>query len=88
MDTYHAAFWSDPCYTSSDEEENLSLHVGGIYDIVSNFTLQKAFNLLNTLIKLTLKLTAKIFYVKKCYHSANVGLVVPGTKGWSEMATH
>ncbi|KAM9518216.1 uncharacterized protein ACWYII_044800 isoform 3-T3 [Salvelinus alpinus] len=22
MDTYHAAYWSDPCYTSSEEEED------------------------------------------------------------------
>jgi hypothetical protein len=22
MDTYHAAFWSDPSYSSSDEDEN------------------------------------------------------------------
>ena len=23
MDTYHAAYWSDPCYTASDEEEEI-----------------------------------------------------------------
>ena len=23
MDTYHAAYWSDPCYTCSDEEEEI-----------------------------------------------------------------
>ena len=23
MDTYHAAYWSDPCFTSSEEEEEI-----------------------------------------------------------------